>query len=179
VTQLEADVDRVAFASGATLDSLRVAAEYAREALQVAIEVRMGQYLPVFSDGRHRQVELDQQLRLTVDGVPPARDGSPQGSRGLRSQSQLALLLAVGQELLRDYEPAPLLLDDVLSDTDPTRTEAILNQLRLMAMARQVVVFSLNEHVRSWADVHLRNDDRNRIYRLSTVDEAPLQLVPR
>jgi len=51
--------------------------------------------------------------------------------------------------------PCPLLIDDVTVQSDSGRTELILEMLHEMSEARQIILFSQEEEVLSWAEQEL------------------------
>ena len=68
-------------------------------------------------------------------------------SDGSRDQLYLALRLAAMDRYLEDYEPMPLILDDLLITFDNERTRAILPQLADLARRTQIFLFTHHEHL--------------------------------
>ena len=68
-------------------------------------------------------------------------------SDGSRDQLYLALRLAAMDRYLEDYEPMPLILDDLLITFDNERTKAILPQLADLARRTQIFLFTHHEHL--------------------------------
>ncbi len=68
-------------------------------------------------------------------------------SAGSRDQLYLALRLAAMDRYLEEYEPMPLILDDLLITFDNERTRAILPQLATLAKRTQVFLFTHHEHL--------------------------------
>jgi uncharacterized protein YhaN len=75
--------------------------------------------------------------RVRVDGL----------SDGTRDQLYLALRLAGIEQHLRDREPAPLIIDDVLASFDDARAQATLHCLGQLAAKTQVLLFTHHHHV--------------------------------
>jgi uncharacterized protein YhaN len=68
-------------------------------------------------------------------------------SSGTRDQLYLALRLASLEKYLRDAEPMPFIVDDILVDFDDERSEAALNGLAALAEKTQVIVFTHHSQV--------------------------------
>lgn len=68
-------------------------------------------------------------------------------SDGTRDQLFLALRLAGIENHLRDREPVPLIVDDVLVNFDDPRTRATLECLAELAKKTQVIVFTHHQHL--------------------------------
>lgn len=80
-----------------------------------------------------------------VNGVTPVPvEGM---SDGTRDQLYLALRLAAMDRYLEDYEPMPLILDDLLITFDNERTRAILPQLAHLARRTQIFLFTHHAHL--------------------------------
>ena len=71
-------------------------------------------------------------------------------------------------------ETAPLILDDVTTQSDQRRTVAIMELLREISTDRQVVVFTQEVEVVGWADEHF---DANRRPARRFVGQAPTPLA--
>ncbi|WP_201092256.1 YhaN family protein [Thiocystis minor] len=68
-------------------------------------------------------------------------------SDGSRDQLYLALRLAAMDRYLEDYEPMPLILDDLLITFDNERARAILPQLADLARRTQIFLFTHHAHL--------------------------------
>ncbi|MCR9072728.1 MAG: AAA family ATPase [Alphaproteobacteria bacterium] len=73
-------------------------------------------------------------------------------SEGTRHQLFLALRMAGYLELARARQAPPLILDDILSSSDDTRTGAMLEALADLAEEAQVIVLTHHSHVLRIAD---------------------------
>jgi uncharacterized protein YhaN len=82
-------------------------------------------------------------------GVRPDQSKVPvEGlSDGSRDQLFLALRLAALDRYLEEYEPMPLILDDLLITFDDERAKAILPQLGSLAKRTQIFLFTHHEHL--------------------------------
>ena len=87
-------------------------------------------------------------------------------SQGTTEQLFLLLRLALAQHLATTGESAPIILDDVTVQSDTQRTVGILDLLHELSVDRQVILFSQEDEVLSWADQHLAPPN-DRLVRLS------------
>ena len=87
-------------------------------------------------------------------------------SHGTAEQVYLLLRVALADHLTRAGEVCPLILDDPTPHFDTQRTLAVLDLLLRLAEARQVVLFSQELEVLTWAEQHLIGP-RHRLTRLS------------
>ena len=71
-------------------------------------------------------------------------------SRGTVDQLYLAVRLAVCELALPAEEPAPLVLDDALSDFDDARMALALECLEQYAGERQILLFTCPGRERAW-----------------------------
>jgi len=112
--------------------------------------------LPAVTDGRYTDVIVDP-TTLKVQVCGPTRRWRDAGrlSYGTAEQVYLLLRIALADHLTRGHDTCPLLLDDVTVHADAERTDKILDLLLRVANDRQVVVFTQEEHVASWAREHL------------------------
>ena len=86
-------------------------------------------------------------------------------SGGTREQIFLLLRVAMAQHLVTTGESAPMLLDEVTAQADADRREAILDMLLTMAADRQLILFTHDEAVLTWAERRLAGE-AHRIIRL-------------
>lgn len=113
--------------------------------------------LPGVTDGRYTDVIVDPNT-LKVQVCGPARRWRDAGrlSYGTAEQVYLLLRIALADHLTRGHDVCPLLLDDVTVHADADRTREILELLLHVADTRQVVMFSQEEQVASWARERLQ-----------------------
>ncbi len=120
---------------------------------------RVRHRLVTVTGGRYTDVAVDPQT-LAVQ----VRD--PQGrwrDAALLSQGtaeQVFLLLRVAMAEILTTDSCPLLLDDVTVQSDPVRTQAVLDVLKEVSADHQVVLFSQEDDVASWARANLGGRDR-------------------
>lgn len=76
-------------------------------------------------------------------------------SHGTTEQLFLLLRLALAQRLTTTGEKAPVILDDITVQSDADRTVAALDLLHELSTEHQIVLFSQEDEVLSWAEQHL------------------------
>ena len=76
-------------------------------------------------------------------------------SHGTAEQIYLLLRVALADHLTKPGEICPLVLDDITVHTDGTRTEAVLRILQAISRRRQVILFSQEQDVLTWAEANL------------------------
>jgi len=106
--------------------------------------------------GRYREAMVDpESLDVKV------RDGSGDWrpaknlSQGTTEQVYLLLRIAMAEHLTVQGEACPLILDDVLVQFDGERSIAVLDLLHEISRDHQVIVFSQEDDVKTWAEDHL------------------------
>lgn len=92
-------------------------------------------------------------------------------SHGTKEQIYLLLRMAMARHLTQPKEVCPLLLDDVTVQSDAERTKGILSLLKAISQERQVILFSQEEDVLTWAEINLGSTS-DRLLRL---DSATIQ----
>ena len=77
-------------------------------------------------------------------------------SHGTSEQTYLLVRMALAQHLAKPGESCPLILDDITVQSDRERKAAILDLLYRISSERQVVLFTQEDEVASWAEANLR-----------------------
>ena len=131
------------------------ALEQAHSGLQArfspALNRRAGELLAELTGGKYDKVALTQQFEALAeerDGLQPRRALTL--SQGTADQLYLAVRLAVCELALPAEEPAPLVLDDALSDFDDARMALALECLEQYAGERQILLFTCHGRERAW-----------------------------
>jgi len=157
-------VQRLAETLDLTLGFLRAAQERVHRDLAPVLAHAVRQRLATVTGGRYDDVGVDPAL-LSVK-VKEAGSGRWRNakclSHGTREQVFLLLRAAIAQHLVTTAETAPLILDEVLAQSDDIRMLAILTALHELSTERQVILFSHSEKVVAWAQEHL-NPSRDRL----------------
>ena len=116
-----------------------------------ALNRRAGQLFSALTGGKYEELTLTRAFEAEAreaGGVLPRRTVSL--SRGTVDQLYLAVRLAVCELALPAEEPAPLVLDDALSDFDDARMALALECLEQYAGERQILLFTCHGRERAW-----------------------------
>jgi len=118
-----------------------------REANQPGLLRRAEGHLARITGGRYSRIlsgnaENPHEMHLVADHLPAPAPIEPPLSTGTREQIYLALRLAIVDHLDAGREPLPLLLDELLVNWDPRRTEQGIGLLREISQTRQVFLFT-------------------------------------
>lgn len=165
----EAEVERIRRLDH-TLELTRSFLLNAQERVHRSIAPRLGEqlsaWLPRITGGRYVEALVDPAtLAVGVRGPGGPWREAALLSHGTAEQVYLLLRVALLDQLTRPGEVCPLILDDPTPHFDAERTLAVLELLHQLADERQVVVFSQEEAVLSWAEQHL-HEPRHRVVRL-------------
>jgi uncharacterized protein YhaN len=136
------------------LSVLERAKERYRAQNQDTLLNRAGKYFESLTDGAFSGIDIDNEdgadvlvaVRATTNR-PDTRVGVHGLSDGTRDQLFLALRLAGIEHHLKDREPVPLIVDDVLVNFDNRRARATFRCLRELATKTQVVMFTHHAHL--------------------------------
>lgn len=113
-------------------------------------------WVPRITDGRYDDVRVNPAtLEIEVHETDGQFRSATLLSHGTTEQLFLLLRLALTEHLTTTGESAPIILDDVTVQCDAERTRAILDLLHEASGDRQVVVFSQEGEVLTWARDHL------------------------
>jgi uncharacterized protein YhaN len=141
----------------AALHLARVALDQAKERYrarnQDTLLSRAGEFFRTLTDQAFSGLDIDNDEGDDVlVAIRPAGHSTPRVpmdglSDGTRDQLFLALRLAGIEQHLRDREPAPLIIDDVLVNFDDARARATLQCLAELTAKTQVLLFTHHRHV--------------------------------
>ena len=131
--------------------SLRTQIERFREENQGPLLEKSGQVFEHITRGAFVGLDAEfnaQDIPIMVgcreDGAKVSIEGM---SDGTRDQLYVALRLAALDYYLKEHEPMPLILDDLLITFDDDRTKAILPQLANLSKRTQIFLFTHHEHL--------------------------------
>ncbi len=132
---------------------LRAAEERVHRDLAPILATAITRWLPRVSGGRYVDASVDP-ADLSVR-VKEARTGRWRSalllSEGTREQIYLLLRVAMAQQLATTGETAPLLLDEVTVQADAERKQHLLGVLHELSAERQIILFTHDDDVISWA----------------------------
>lgn len=156
-----------------TIEFLKTAQERVYATIAPTLAKTLTEWLPrvvVAMNGsepepRYGDVQIDPEtLQVEVCG----RTGSPRYnadllSAGTREQIYLLLRVALAERLVKESEVAPLLLDEVTAQADSTRRGALLELILELGRTRQIILFTHEDAVASWAQQRLEPDALQRL----------------
>jgi exonuclease SbcC len=139
-----------------TRQYLEAAQARAHRDIAPVLAATVRQWLPALTAGRYTDVTVNP-TTLQVEVCGPSRRWHKADllSYGTAEQVYLLLRIALADHLTRNHDTCPLILDDVTVHADATRTRAILDLLLNIAQDRQVIFFTQEEQVTTWAREHL------------------------
>jgi uncharacterized protein YhaN len=164
-TELER-ITRLAAILDQTEEFLEKAQDKVHRDMAPRLAAAVKQALPAVTNGRYTDVRVFPET-LRVDVLDPAgewRDATHL-SHGTAEQVYLLLRVALSEQLTQPDEVTPLILDDVLVQCDAERKIAILSVLHLLSKDRQVILFTQEDDVLSWAERNLAGPN-DRVGRL-------------
>ena len=136
-----------------TLALLQTAERRVHRDLAPVLAASIQRWLPTVSGGAYLEAGVNPR-DLSVE-VKEARTGQWRDARllseGTREQIYLLLRVAMAEHLVTTAETAPLLLDEVTVQSDGTRKRELLGVLHALSAERQVVLFTHDDDVISWA----------------------------
>lgn len=139
IHDLEAEYDAIAMA----MEVLDQANTTLQNRFSPALGRRAAEIFRAMTGDRYGSVTLDRSLHLsaetTADGI--YRDAALL-SAGTVDQLYLAVRLAICDLVLPNEDPAPIVLDDALSNFDDARAYAALRWLKKAAQNRQILLFT-------------------------------------
>ena len=155
--RLQGEYDALSLA----LDALADANTALQNRFSPALGRRAAEIFAQLTDNRYDAVTLDRSFRLMAEpqGSYTLRDAQFL-SAGAADQLYLAVRLAICELVLPREEPAPLILDDALTNFDDARCAAALAFLRREARQRQILLFTCHSReaalLRDAPDVRIR-----------------------
>ncbi|MGA8427055.1 MAG: hypothetical protein WB801_05665, partial [Candidatus Dormiibacterota bacterium] len=156
VADLRQEVDRLTRAEEAVklaIGELELAEGLVHNDLAPVLARGLGEWLPVITNQRYQQVWVnpsdlsmhvcaqDSEAQIRVEDL----------SQGTREQIYVALRTVLAKALSPKGEAVPLFFDDPLVSADDARCMALLDTFRELSKSTQVVLFSHESRVGSWA----------------------------
>lgn len=150
-------VERLGQTLRLTEQFLQKAQERVHRTIAPLLNASVERWLPNVTEGRYRNVRVDPvSLQVTVEDPTGARREASLLSHGTAEQIYLLLRVGLAEHLTVADETCPLLLDDVTVQSDSRRKISILETLKALSEERQVILFSQEEEVLSWARAELQ-----------------------
>lgn len=151
-----------------TLVLLEAAERRVHRDLAPVLAASIQRWLPQVSGGAYLEAGVNPR-DLSVE-VKEARSGQWRDARllseGTREQIYLLLRVAMAEHLVSTHETAPLLLDEVTVQSDGVRKRELLGVLHALSADRQVILFTHDDDVISWATTAL-DLARDKLVRLA------------
>lgn len=164
-----ARVESLAEVLETTKKFLTAAQERVHRDIAPVLAAKVRDRLARVTDGRYVEVSIDPEtLKVQVRDAGGRWRNAEFLSHGTTEQIYLLLRVAMAQILTEPGTHCPLLIDDSTVQSDPKRTRAILDVLRDVSIEHQVIVFSQEDDVTTWAQRNLGT--RDRLHLLSVSD---------
>lgn len=143
------------------LDFLRRAEERVHRNIAPVLAAGLRRWLADVTQGRYTDARVDpSDLRVQVLGQDRQWRDADRLSHGTAEQIYLLLRVVLAEILVRAGETCPLLLDDVLVQSDCVRKRSLLNVISGISRVRQVILLTQEEEVLQWAQQHVAEPDR-------------------
>lgn len=137
----------------------QVKQQYEKEQ-QPSVIQKAGEFFRLVTNGRYSRIQLSMEDQSVWVMDPMERAKSiDQLSRGTKEQLLICLRLALIEEYEKNSEPMPLVLDDILVNSDPERIRAMTCLLEKFAEGRQVILFTCHTYLSDYF-----SDKVNRLY---------------
>jgi hypothetical protein len=159
LTTAQQELDRVMRLGGTltlTLDFLRRAEERVHRDIAPLLAAGLRRWLSDVTQGRYTDARVDpSDLSVQVLGADNEWRDARRLSHGTAEQIYLLLRVVLAERLATTGETCPLILDDVLVQSDRSRKLALLDVMLSISRARQVVLFTQEDEVLKWAQEHV------------------------
>ena len=143
------------------LDFLRKAEERVQRDIAPVLAAGLRQWLADVTQGRYTDARVDpSDLNVQVLGPDHQWHDAHLLSHGTAEQIYLLLRIVLAEILVTAGETCPLLLDDVLVQSDRVRKRSLLNVIAAISRTRQVILQTQEEEVLQWAQQHIVEPDR-------------------
>jgi len=144
-----------------TQSFLERAQEGVHRSIAPALREALNKWLPRLTKGRYTESVVDPEtLEVKVRAAGGTWREARLLSQGTAEQVYLLLRIALVEHLTRPSgESCPLILDDVMVQSDETRKKAFLEILHEVSAERQVILFTMEPSVADWARSNLREQE--------------------
>lgn len=159
-------VETLASCLDAATAELKKAKERANASIAPALADRMRPWLPRVTNGRYLDVSVDPgDLTMQVTEATGQVRQADRLSLGTTEQIYLLLRVTLSKVLSDSTESPPLIFDDVTTQSDTTRTVAVMELLHELSTEHQVILFTQEDEVLAWAQDHI-NSGRDKVISL-------------
>ena len=139
-----------------TIDFLEKAEERVHRDIAPRLRASVLEWLSPVTGGRYSDCRIDpESLAVEVCGNVGSWRNAELLSHGAKEQVYLLLRLALTRHLTAQGEKCPLILDDVVAACDSDRKRQVLDTLLTISESSQVILFSHEDEVLSWAKERL------------------------
>jgi len=146
---------------GLAVEFLRRAEERVHRDIAPVLAAGLRRWLADVTQGRYTDARVDpSDLNVQVLGPDQQWRDAHRLSHGTAEQIYLLLRIVLAEHLVTADETCPILLDDVLVQSDRFRKQSLLNVIAAVSRARQVILLTQEEQVVEWARQHLVEPDR-------------------
>ena len=143
------------------------ARDEAHASIAPALQDRIRPWLPRVTNGRYLDVAVKpEDLTMQVTESGGQKRAADRLSHGTTEQMYLLLRVALSEVLSGGTETAPLILDDVTTQSDSARTVAVMQLLHELSTKHQVILFTQEDAVVDWAKEHC-DPERDRLIPLA------------
>jgi exonuclease SbcC len=149
------------------ITELERARDEAHASIAPALQDRIRPWLPRVTNGRYLDVAVkpdDLTMQVTESGGQ--KRAANRLSHGTTEQIYLLLRVALSEVLSGGAETAPLILDDVTTQSDSARTVGVMELLHELSTEHQVILFTQEDAVVDWAKENC-DPERDRLIALA------------
>ena len=149
------------------ITQLECARDEAHASIAPALQDRIRPWLPRVTNGRYLDVAVKpEDLTMQVTEFGGQKRPADRLSHGTTEQMYLLLRVALSEVLSGAAETAPLILDDVTTQSDSARTVGVMELLHELSTEHQVILFTQEDAVVEWAMEHC-DPERDRLIPLA------------
>jgi hypothetical protein len=142
-------------------DFLHRAEERVHRDVAPVLAAGLRQWLADVTQGRYTDARVDpSNLSVQVLGPDHQWRDAHRLSHGTAEQIYLLLRIVLAELLVTTGETCPVLLDDVLVQSDRARKRSLLNVIAAISRTRQMILLTQEEEVLQWAQQHIVEPDR-------------------
>jgi uncharacterized protein YhaN len=143
------------------LDFLRKAEERVHRDIAPVLAAGIRKWLPGVTQNRYTDARVDpRDLSVHILGPDGEWRDVRQLSHGTIEQVYLLLRVVLAERLATTGETCPMILDDVLVQSDLARKRTLLDAIVSISQSRQMILFTQEEEVLRWAQTNVTAPSR-------------------